>query len=337
MRIVVFLLAALVGHAVGTDWKKLCAMFDHEFDNYDQLEDLHCGAPWGGCLNESHKPLHSIFKRVDDKANLTGVLQGDGCVLYVEQFQAQDPANVYRQKLYVISPDFSMSLWGFANPGAVLGAYKNPALLDGLAYPQVYDLRGCEVQWHWDGPSKMFKGQTDRTSCSLNVNGTKHTITDDNTLSDNFVTIHEHWNPPLPGTNRKLPEILYKWRTATQAHYRGFFYAVNPANTSQSVTVGNVSLFNVGQVKEIVVGDMSWYLELAVCHYNADHTGAEVLKLAVYRKGFGEAMTYTWAHPGAPSLGLTYRDITASQVIVQTEFNYVDSESAARGEHAFMI
>jgi hypothetical protein len=310
------------------DWRKLCALFDGEFDNYDQLEDLSCAPQFGGCSGEKHTPLHSVFRRVDDKANLTGVLPGDGCVLYVEQYTDRVPSHVYRQKLYVVHPNLTMNLWGFANPQSVLGADRQPQLLDGIAPPMVYDLRGCELQWSWNASAAMFQGTTDPQSCSLTINGTKHVITDDNTLSENFITIHEHWTPAIPGTNSKLPDKLYRWRQATQQSYTGFIYAANPQNMSQAGFLSNIALLNNGQFHKLHTGDAGWFVEVAVCHYSvnetaADHSGAEVLKLAIYREGAHQAMTYAFVTPGAPSVGLTYRDITSTNVLVQAEFKLI--------------
>lgn len=325
------------------EWQKLCKMFDGEFDNYDQIEDLSCRPQFGGCTGEEHGPLHSTFRRVDNKANLTGVLTGDGCVLYVEQYQELDPKAIYRQKLYVIAPDLTMSLWGFANPDAVKGADRHPELLDGISSPLVYDLKGCEVMWRWDDAADMFKGQTKPDTCTLVLNGTKYTITDDNTLSDNFITIHEHWTPTpsFPGTNKKIADKLYRWREASQQVYNGFVYASNPKNTSQGLFKSNITLLNNGQIQRIPVGDMAWYVEVAVCHYSLnetaqDHAGAEVLKLAVYYEGGKQAMTYAWVHPGTASVGLTYRDVTATNVLFQSEFKLVNPTAEPSSQLAFV-
>jgi len=329
MRVVAAVASAAV--AATGDWTHICALFDNQFDNYDQLEDLKCGAQWGGCVNETHIPMHSIFSRVDNRANLTGVLQGDGCVLYVQQFSDQQPTNVYRQKLYVIRPDLSMDILGFVNTTAVLGAWRHPELLDGIAAPAVYDIKGCGLHWRWDAAANMFKGQTG-DSCHYTLDGKNYTIYDDNTLSDSFITIHEQWHPPRPDTNKVLPDRLYRWRHAEPQFYQGFVFVVDPDNTTAGVVASNVTLVNDGQTHRVEVGNTAWFIELAVCHYGGDHTGAEVLKLAAYREGHHQAIAYAWGQPGAPNLGLTYRDPTGTVVLVQSEFKLSGDSPVARDE-----
>lgn len=71
-------------------------------------------------------------------------------VLYVEEYRSHQPDSTYRQRIYTLEIDSTnairVKMWPFKDKKKYIGAWKNPAVLDGLtveeisAFPAICDL-----------------------------------------------------------------------------------------------------------------------------------------------------------------------------------------------------
>ncbi|MEE8305837.1 MAG: chromophore lyase CpcT/CpeT [Gammaproteobacteria bacterium] len=126
----------------------LVAIWPGDYDNREQLgfdasvgkKDMDSGG---------HLRVHSQIRRVEVPA------LGD-YVLYVEEYKDNDPASIFRQRLYVLSADeeekaVRLKLMFFKDGKSFLGAHNDTARLAGLANDSVSSLEGCDVFIRRDG------------------------------------------------------------------------------------------------------------------------------------------------------------------------------------------
>lgn len=126
----------------------LVTIWPGDYDNREQLafdatvgkKDLDSGG---------HLRVHSQIRRVEVPA------LGD-YVLYVEEYKHNDPAAIFRQRLYVLSADeaekaIRLKLMFFKDGKSFLGAHHDPTLLARLNNNAVSSLEGCDVFIRRDG------------------------------------------------------------------------------------------------------------------------------------------------------------------------------------------
>lgn len=102
----------------------------------------------------------------------------DGVWLYVEQASASALDRPYRQRVYRLTAEGGGVVRSrvFTLPGDPLrfvGAWRDPALLEGLA-PEMLSLRdGCDVVLERVGPGR-FRGSTEGTGCASELRGASY-------------------------------------------------------------------------------------------------------------------------------------------------------------------
>jgi hypothetical protein len=120
----------------------LVAIWPGDYDNREQLAfDASVGKSDMG--SGSHLRVHSQIRRVDMPT------LGD-YVLYVEEYKHNDPASIFRQRLYVLSADeaekaIRLKLMFLKDGKSVLGAHADPTRLTGMTSDAVSSLEGCDV------------------------------------------------------------------------------------------------------------------------------------------------------------------------------------------------
>lgn len=137
-----------------------------------------------------HERIHSSFRRVDLPAF-------GGHVFYVEQFGDGNPANIYRQRIYVISADYEansirLDIRTPTNADALRGAHRDPSLAEGLLPAATTELHeGCAVFWRRQ--ENQFIGQTRRGACRIQSRRSGRTIVveDDIVLTADAIWIQD--------------------------------------------------------------------------------------------------------------------------------------------------
>jgi hypothetical protein len=173
--------------ALQRDLALFLSWFEGRFDNELQVffePDLNTPE------NARHDRIHSSFRRVD--------LPSFGAhVFYIEQFGDGDPGNIYRQRLYTISPDYPanairLDIRTPVDAEALRGAHRNPALIEGLTPEATISLHdGCAV--YWRRQENQFIGQTRRGACRIQSRRSGRTIIveDDLVLTEHAIWIQD--------------------------------------------------------------------------------------------------------------------------------------------------
>jgi hypothetical protein len=120
----------------------LMEIWPGDYDNREQLQfDFDVGKRT--LEDGAHLRVHSQIRRVD--------LPAIGkYVLYVEEYRDNDPATIFRQRLYEISPDaeekaIRVRLHFFKDGKKWLGAHDDPQKLSGLTRGDTITLDGCDL------------------------------------------------------------------------------------------------------------------------------------------------------------------------------------------------
>ena len=168
------------------DFRTFLSWFEGEFDSNEQVafaEEL--GIP----KDAVPERIHSIFRRVDLPAF------GEH-VFYVEQYLDGDPARIYRQRLYVFSLDeraqaIKLAIHIPADTKVLVGAHRDPSKLAGLTPDATRSPAGCEVYWRRRGDA--FLGEMKPGACTLKSERSGKTIvvSDDLYLDDDEIWIHD--------------------------------------------------------------------------------------------------------------------------------------------------
>ena len=104
---------------------------------------------------------HSIFRRVD-------LPRFGEITFYAEQYRNHDPAEVYRQRIYVITRDYEeqairLRVYVPHEPEKLLGAYRDLSLLEGFDPEMTRNWAGCDLLWRWEGD--QFRGELKPGAC----------------------------------------------------------------------------------------------------------------------------------------------------------------------------
>lgn len=168
------------------DFREMMVMFPGRYDNQEQVYfEKELGVP----EEDRHERTHHIFHQVKLPAF-------EGETFYIQQYQNNDPADIYRQRIYAFEPDYSenavrLIIYTPKAPEALIDAHLNPAKLDGLTPDDMIVRPGCEVFWKRE--VDQFTGYMKDGACSFNSSrtGKKIIINDDLHLSDNAIWISD--------------------------------------------------------------------------------------------------------------------------------------------------
>ncbi|XUU61049.1 chromophore lyase CpcT/CpeT [Erythrobacter sp. HA6-11] len=140
------------------------AWFPGTYDSLPQtLEQAEAGLPEDG----RNYRRHSIFTRVD-------LPRFGEITFYAEQRRwladAPPEGEVYRQRIYVISLDeereaIRLRVYVPHDQESLLGAWRDPSLLDGLDPEATVNWAGCDLFWTWEGDH--FIGRLDPGACTF--------------------------------------------------------------------------------------------------------------------------------------------------------------------------
>jgi hypothetical protein len=151
--------------ALDRDLAQFVSWFEGRFDNELQVffeSDL------GVAEAARHDRIHSSFRRIDLPAF------GEH-VFYVEQNANGDPAQVYRQRFYVVRADYDanairLDVHTPRDPAPLRAAYRDPVRLAALAPADAPRAEGCSVFWRRQ--SAQFIGADIPSACRIRARHT---------------------------------------------------------------------------------------------------------------------------------------------------------------------
>lgn len=271
---------------------------------YDNQEQVYFEEEQGVAEDLRHERLHHVFKRVDLPAF------GDN-VLYVQQHLNDDPAQIYRQRIYVFTPDYDenairLTIHTPKDTAALVGAHRNPAKLAGLTPAATTTQPGCEV--YWQRQANQFVGYMHDGACVFDSqrSGKRIIIDDDLVLTEtelwisdraedvdgNYVFGHKGG---IPHKSRKARRFVC-WAAAQQRD-EGWTFKQNLEVYDQGGFVWIETDEDDPQRVGIKLRNVEW-------PYGNNRPS---LVLYAYRESADRAVSYAWAEPTAERIGINLR------------------------------
>ena len=168
------------------DFSRMMDWFPGRYDNQEQVyfedsldvdEDLR------------HGRIHHLFVPAD-------LPDFPGTTFYIQQYQNDDPKDVYRQRIYSFEPDFDenavrLTIYIPKDSKALLNAHEDPSKLKGLKREDFSIYPGCEVFWKYQ--NDYFHGYMKEGACSTKSKRSGKTLffTDDLQLSKTAIWIRD--------------------------------------------------------------------------------------------------------------------------------------------------
>ncbi len=299
------------------DFAQFLTWFEGRFDNDHQVFFADAlGVP----EDARHERIHSIFRPVE--------LSAIGAhVFYVEQYSNADETDIYRQRLYVLTPvaetgEIRLDILAPQDAAALAGAHLDPSKLDGLtsedfiAYPQ------CAV--YWRRQENQFVGQTRRGECRIESarSGRTLVIEDDLVLTENAIWIRDRAETAegeyVYGNTASIPHKLRRARPfqCWVAVLRGAAHGDSGEGLPPTAWDFRRDVFIHDQggraqittdeaeprTVELRLRDVKW----------PDDSRRPSLTLYVHETGSDRAVSYAWAEGGAERIGLNLRWLQAS-------------------------
>ncbi|MCH9696000.1 MAG: chromophore lyase CpcT/CpeT [Gammaproteobacteria bacterium] len=156
---------------------------------YDNQEQVYFEVEQGVPEEERHERIHHTFARVELPAF------GEH-VFYVQQYLDDDPQKIYRQRIYVFTPDYEENSIRLAihtpnDVEALVDAHLDSSKLEGLTPELARNMPGCDV-W-WQKQANQFLGYMRAGECSFvsKRSGKRIIIDDDLVLTEDEIWISD--------------------------------------------------------------------------------------------------------------------------------------------------
>jgi len=299
--------AALTQAELERDFRQLLEWFPGEWDNQEQVgfaEDQGVPEP------ARHERIHSIFARVE-------LPEFGKDVFYVQQYTDDDPAKIYRQRIYSFSADWAeravrLDIFTPKAPAKLVDAHLDPAKLKGLTKKDVTVRPGCEVWWRRQ--ANQFIGNMKPGACSFTSerSGKKITIQDDLILTPEEIWISDRavddTGAYVFGNIAGIPHKLRKakewvcWMAVPKApgpdgKPGGWTYANNMRMLDQG---GRVWV----QTEEAKPRQLGFRIRQVKW---PEGTNRDAVTLYVHEKGVTPNLGYAWADPDAKTIGINLK------------------------------
>lgn len=289
--------------------------FEGRFDNDAQVffaDQL--GVP----QDARHGRIHSIFRPVE-------LPELGEHVFYVEQYSNADPADIYRQRLYVFSPSYEtgeirLDILAPRDPDAVRGAHLDPSLLEELTGDELISYPQCAVFWTFQ--QNHFVGTTRRGECRVESrrSGNALVIEDDLLLTPDAIWIRDRAETAdgtyVYGNTAGIAHQLRRARPfqCWVAVMPGLEHGDSGEGASPSDWDFQRGVFihdqggraqvtdSEGRTLELRLRDVVW----------PDDSRRPSLTLYVHEDGSDRATSYAWTEGGADRIGINLRWMQAS-------------------------
>jgi hypothetical protein len=291
------------------EMKLFSSWFEGRFDNYAQYyNDKETK------FEHPHEHIHSIFKRV----NLPSLGKN---VFFVQQYLDGDEAKVYRQRLYIFTPDkkekaLKLTIYNFDDEKKYRDSHLDVTKLNGLTMANLTTTPGCEVFWKLNKARDKFEGYMKKDACKvMSKRLNKNIIISD----DLYLTKDEIWI----NDQAKDEQGNYVFGNKSNIHaklkrvrwFEGWTAILKTGETpmaTQDFTAaeydGKTKIVIHDQGGKVKIND-KYSVELA----NLQHrSGLWVLTFKVIENASGKAISYTWTNPEAERIGINLRWMQSS-------------------------
>jgi hypothetical protein len=283
----------------------LKSWFTGEFNNYQQvhkeIEDSTSKALM-------HEHIHSIFEPV----NLPWLGQH---VFFVKQYFDNDPAKVYRQRVYSFAENkkenaIQLDIYSFKDKSLdsiFTNAHKEKSILNQLTNDQLTASPGCEVFWKKE--KDHFIGYMKERACNFisKRSGKRIFITDSLVLNDEEIWIRDEAEDEdgnyVFGHKAKIPHKLKK-----VTYYTGWAASKKESATEMEAIRG-LTFHNQGDRQKIVYNDgtdTGFEARLGQLIYGKD---LEILQIAVFKNNEKVPLNYIWADADSKRIGINMKGL----------------------------
>jgi len=288
------------------DFALMMAWFPGVYDNQEQVyfEDEQNLA---GTLR--HSRVHTVLEPVD-------LPRFGAHVFYLQQYVNDDPAQINRQRLYVLNPDYErnavrMQIYTFNEAKLLVDAHLGHTQLAQLTMDQVQRVPGCDVLWR--RKANQFLGRTQRHACTnalakdVGYTTINHyfLLTEDalwisdQALDENDNAVTDQ-RANIPFKHRKARQFEC-WMTATQRDGDRTFRRGLTLHDQGGMIWMKTEEENAQQVG-IKLRNVRW-------PYGRNRPS---LVLYAHKPDQDRAVSYAWADPGAQRIGINLRWMQAS-------------------------
>lgn len=294
------------GKILQRDFARMMEWFPGRYDNQEQV---YFNDNLGVAEELRHGRIHHIFTPVD-------LPDFPGETFYIEQYQNNDPTDVYRQRVYSFEPDFEenairLTIYVPKDAKALLGAYSDPLKFEGLKSSDFTTYDGCDVFWTYG--NAHYHGYMKEGACRVESKRSGKTliITDDLQLSKDSIWIRDE----AVDTDGN-----YVYGNKARIHHKNnraqnFKCWVAPQKKDGSYGfVNNLQIHDQGGWIRIPATDD--YEEIGLKMRNVlwpmgNNRPSRVLY--AYRGGAEDtAVSYAWTSPDEPRLGINLRWVQVS-------------------------
>lgn len=289
------------------DFKTMMTWFPGEYDNQEQVYfESELDVP----EEERHERIHHIFHPVD-------LSDFPGETFYVQQYQNDDPADVYRQRIYSFEPDYDenairLTIYTPKAPEALIDAHLDPTKLDGVTQDDVITRPGCEVFWRRE--ASQFIGFMKEGACSFvsSRSGKKIIINDDLVLSEDAIWISDRAEDEdgnyvfgnkagIPHKNLKAREFTC-WVSVKERSGDDWAFESGLKVHDQGGRAWVTTDERRPQTAGIKIRNVRW----------PTGRNRDSLVLYAHRKGEDRAVSYTWTSPDGKRIAMNLRWMQAS-------------------------
>lgn len=286
------------------DMKLFSSWFEGRFDNYAQFYNEKENK-----AEHPHEQIHSIFKRVD----LPKIGKN---VFYVQQYLEGDETKVYRQRLYVFTPDkaekaLKLIIYNFDDEKKYRDSHLDSAKLSGLTTGNLTTVSGCEVFWKLNETKDKFAGYMKKDACKVASKrlGKTIIITDDLFLTKDEIWINDQAKDEqgnyVFGNKANIHHKLRRVRW-----FEGWTSILKTGETTMATKDFAAEEYD-GKTK-IVIHDQggtvkindTYSIQLAQLQHRS---GLLVMTFKLIENAGGKAIAYTWTNPEAARIGINLR------------------------------
>lgn len=294
------------------DMKLFGQWFEGRFDNYAQYYNNKENK-----VEHPHEHIHSIFKRV----NLPNLGKD---VFFVQQYMDGDESKVYRQRLYIFTPDkkekaLKLTIYNFDEEKKYRDSHLDETKLNGLTMANLTTTAGCEVFWKLNESRDKFAGYMKKDTCKVASKRLNKTII---ITDDLFLTKDEIWI----NDQAKDEQGNYVFGNKSNIHaklkrvrwFEGWTAILKTGETPIATTDFTANDYD-GKTK-LVIHDQGGTVKLndkySVQLANLQHkSGLWVMTFKVIENSSGKAISYTWTNPEAERIGINLRWMQSSFVL----------------------
>lgn len=277
---------------------------------YDNQEQVYFEGELEVPEEERHERIHHTFAPVDLPAF------GEH-VFYVQQYLDDDPARIYRQRIYSFTSDLEenairLAIYTPADVASLVDAHLEPSKLNDLTPEDATNRPGCDV--YWTRQANQFVGYMKPKACSFvsQRSGKRIIIDDDLLLTESEIWISDRAEDEdgnyVFGNKAGIPHKNIKarrfecWIAALERDGENWTFSSGLEIWDQGGTIWIDTEEDEPQTVGIKLRNVRW------------PTGRNRNSFVLYahRKGEDRAVSYVWGEPTAERLAMNLRWMQAS-------------------------